>query len=142
MTAHEWLLQIRHLDRMICAKCAEKERIYELATDIVGRPPDGMPAARGSSSDRVSDAAVRLYAADEEIGRIVKKYMRKKEDIMRVIERLPADEYFVAHMHYVCGATFESIAEKMDKSVMQVYRIRKAALRRIEDMVPELKSDG
>lgn len=129
MDAEAWLDDIYKLDELIQAKRAERMRIWEAACGTVAGM-DGMPHAPGIS-DKVGNLAVKLADVDDAI----KQYEAERSAKIAVLERLPASEYGVLHREYIRGMTREKIAEEMDYSTVQVWRIKKRAMRRLEDLL-------
>ena len=139
----EWLLQIRRIDTMIDAKLAEKKRLREMASDITGKPYDGMPFTNtGQVSDKVADAVIRIVECEEQIDRLVEMYAQQKKEILCVLDVLPEREYRIMHLYYIIGETWEQIAQEVGYCETQVWRLKKSALRRLEGMLGVKKEDG
>lgn len=138
-----WLLQIRRLDVMIGAKLAEKRRLREMASDVTGKPYDGMPYTNtGQVSDKVAAAVIKIVECEEEIDRLVQMYAGQKNEILAVMEILPEREYRVIHSYYILGNTWEQVAEEVGYCETQVWRLKKSALRRLADALGDKKEDG
>lgn len=138
-----WLLQIRRIDTMIDAKLAEKKRLREMASDITGKPYDGMPFTHtGQVTDRVGDAVIRIVECEEQIDRLVEMYAEQKREILAVLDVLPEREYRIMHLYYIIGETWEQIAQEVGYCETQVWRLKKSALRRLESMLGAKKEDG
>lgn len=138
-----WLLQIRRIDTMIDAKLAEKKRLREMASDITGKPYDGMPHTNtGQVTDRVADAVVKIVECEEQIDRLVQMYAEQKTEILAVLDVLPEREYKIMHLYYIIGETWEQIAQEIGYCETQVWRLKKSALRRLEGILGAKKEDG
>lgn len=133
MDVIEWLSQIGKLNQMIDAKIAERDQIRLLATNTVGNL-DGMPHAPGIS-DKVGSLAVKLVALEADINALVDQYVDRRQEVVEVLERLPEREYGVLHRYYIRGMTWEQVAEDMGYCTTQVWRIKKAAIRLLENML-------
>lgn len=133
MNVIEWLSQIGKLNQMIDAKIAERDQIRMLATNTVGNL-DGMPHAPGIS-DKVGSLAVKLVALEADINALVDQYVDRRQEVVEVLERLPEREYGVLHRYYIRGMTWEQVAEDMGYCTTQVWRIKKAAVRLLENML-------
>lgn len=139
----EWLSGIRWLDMMIAAKLEEKRQLREMVSDITGKPYDGMPFTNtGQYSDKVAAAVIKIVECEEEIDRLVAMYVEQKNEILAVMEVLPAGEYQVMHSYYVLGNTWEQVADEVGKSGVQVWRLKNSALRRLADALGEKEEDG
>lgn len=141
--AEKWLMRIRRLDVMIDAKLAEKKRLREMAADVGGKPYDGMPFTNtGQVSDRVQEAVIKIITCEEEIDRLIELYKTQKEEILLMMEILPEREYQIMHLYYIMGETWESVAQQVGRSEVQVWRLKKSALRRLDAAIGAKKEDG
>ena len=123
-----WLERFAKLDELIEAKKAEMDRVQELACGTVGKA-DGMPHAPGIT-DKVGTLVVKLVTLDEEL----KRYSDQKDAMLDVLQMLPAAEYGILHREYVRYMTQEQIADDMNYSTVQVWRIKKNALNLLENI--------
>lgn len=138
-----WLSGIRRLDMMIAAKLEEKRRLREMASDITGKPYDGMPFTNtGQYSDKVAAAVIKIVECEEEIDRLVAMYAEQKNEILDVMEVLPEREYEVMHSYYILGNTWEQVADEVGKSGVQVWRLKNSALQRLAAALGEKEEDG
>lgn len=143
MDAEKWLLQIRKLDALIDAKIAERRRLWEIAADITGKPYDGMPITRtGLVSDKVGDSLMRIMECEEKIDDAIRRYTEKKEEIVGQLSVLPENEYRIIHLYYVMGWKWEDVAVKTGYCDSQVWRLKKSALRRLDEVLKAKKEDG
>ena len=131
MSVIAWLERFAKLDELIEAKKAEMDRVRELACNTVGKY-DGMPHAPGIS-DKVGSLAVKLITLDAEL----KKYSDQKDAMLDVLQMLPAAEYGVLHREYVRYMTQEQIGADMNYSTVQVWRIKKNALKLLATILKE-----
>jgi DNA-directed RNA polymerase specialized sigma subunit len=88
---------------------------------------DGMPHAPGVA-DKVGSLTVKLLSLEEEL----KKYDDQRNAMLDVLQMLPAAEYGVLHREYVRYMTREEIGADMKYSTVQVWRIKKKALKMLE----------
>lgn len=136
MNAQEWLEQVRKLDQLISAKLAERDRLKDMATDISPKPMDGMPFDnRGTVPRKMENAVVRLIDLANELNKLIDLYIDHKTKVVKALEQLPAKEYGVLHRYYIRGMTWEQVAEDMTYSTQQIWRIRKKALKNLEDVI-------
>lgn len=127
MNVVAWLEQIQKLDELIAAKRAERTRLRELAWNTVGSL-DGMPHAPGIA-DKVGSLAAKIADLDGDISR----YDEERREIIQALECLPSMEYGVIHREYVRGMKQEEIARDMGYSTVSVWRIKKRALKILEE---------
>ena len=125
-----WLEKVKKLDELISAKMAERDQLFALATSVTANM-DGMPHGSGIS-DKVGNTAVKLAQVAKEIDERVDAYINHKADILKALERLPANQYGALHRHYVLFMPWEEVAYDMDRSYMQVMRYRKKGLRNLQ----------
>lgn len=128
-----WLEQVRKLDELIEAKMAERERVRMLAVNTVGSM-DGMPHAPGIT-DKVGNLTVKLISLGEELDALIDEYVDRKQEVINVLETLPEREYGVLHRYYIRNMTWEEVADDMGYCSTQVWRIKKAAVRLLENML-------
>lgn len=133
MRADKFLGRVRRLDALIENKLSEKQRIMELATKVTPTLT-GMPRASGDQ-DKIGDAVARLIAVEREIDRAVDRLIDVRAEVVSLLETLPADEYNVLHKYYVQGIKIEAIAEGMERTERQVYRIKARALKRVQSIL-------
>jgi DNA-directed RNA polymerase specialized sigma subunit len=132
MDVQVWLEQIAKLDELINAKLAEREQVWAMATRMVSQEADGLPHAKGNISDPVGTGVVRLQMLEQEIDRLIDKYVDCKQQILKVLEKLSAKDYGVLHRYYIRHMTLEQIAEDMGYSRQQISKIKKKALENLE----------
>lgn len=138
MNAERWLEQVRKLDELIDGKMAERERLNELATCISPKMPDGMPFNNtGVVSQKMQNAVIEIVMLAQEIDRLIDKYVDYKKQVVSVLEKLPPREYGVLHRYYIRYMTWEQVAEDMGYCTRQVMRIRKKALRDLENVISD-----
>jgi DNA-directed RNA polymerase specialized sigma subunit len=136
MNVYKWLEQVRKLDELINAKIAERDRLIALATDVSAKPMDGMPYSNtGTVSQRMQNAVMNLIMLEQELGKIIDKYVDYKQEVVKVLEKLPDKEYGVLHRHYIRYMTWEQVAEDMGYSTTQVWRIKKNGLKILQHVI-------
>lgn len=136
MNVEKWLEGVKKLDELINAKLAERDRLEELATDISAKPFDTIPSGKtGTVSQKIQDAVIKLVMLSHEIDKIIDQYIDYKQEVINVIEKLPANEYGVLHRYYIRYMTQEQIATEMNYCTSQIWRIKKKALKNLEDAV-------
>lgn len=132
MDVQVWLEQIAKLDELINAKLAEREQVWAMATRMVSQEADGLPHAKGNISDPVGTGVVRLQMLEQEIDRLIDKYVDCKQQILKVLEKLSAKDYGVLHRCYIRYMTLEQVADEMGYSRQQISKIKKKALKNLE----------
>lgn len=109
MTAKDFLLQIRKLDKLIENKMAEAQQWREIANNT----SVDMSRERVQSSgnyDVTANAICTYLDLDAEIAKRLDELIAAKKDVLDVIEQLNATEYDVLHKIYVQGFTLQDVA--------------------------------
>lgn len=136
MTVCEWLNSVKKLDQLIEAKTEERERLIAIATDISAKPINGMPYDNtGTVPQKMANAVCALVDLERETEKLITHYIDTKQKIIAVIEQLPEKEYGVIHRYYIRGMTLEAIAEDMGYSTVQIWRIKKKALKSLSNVI-------
>ena len=132
MSVTEYLNKVRMFDELIDAKIAERDRLMDLATNVVPNM-DGMPHATGTS-DKVGNVAVKLATVTEDIDKLVDDYIDFKMEVCNALKKLPPMEYAVLHKHYVEGKSWNTVSRELGYSRMQIYRIKVKGLRNFQNV--------
>ena len=130
-----WLEQIKKLDELIQAKEFDIADVMAKATKMTASF-DGMPHG-GGVSDKVGDNAVKLADRHRDELNALKQ---QKQYIIDTLKMLPAKEYGILRRQYVMGMSQEQIAFDMNYCTVQIWRIRKKALKRLGGIL-EKKGD-
>ena len=128
----EWLEQVKKLDELIVAKEAERIQLWAMATKITPEMT-GMPHG-GGVTDKVGNIAVKLAQLAQETDAAWDRYIDQKAEVIRTLEKLPANEYGVLHRKYIRYMTQEAIAQDMGYSTVQIWRIEQSALDMLRNM--------
>lgn len=129
MDVYEWLDQVKKLDQLIDAKIAERDRLKALAANVSSKPIDGMPYSNTNVvSQTMQNAVINLIMLEGELDKLIDTYIDQKQSVLDVLEKLPDKEYGVIHRHYIRYMTWEQVAEDMNYSTTQVWRIKNNAI--------------
>lgn len=136
MNAERYLNQVRKLNQLIDAKIAERDRLNEIATDISPSPMDGMPHSNtGMVSRKMENAIINLIMMEQELDKLIDKYVDYKQEVVKLLETLPEKEYGVLHRYYIRYMTLEQIAEDMGYCRQQIWRLKKKGLQNLENVI-------
>lgn len=135
MTAREWLNRARYIDTEIDqlreTANAERERITKVTPSIGGS------TVSGSKDPHKFDEYAALQA---EIARMSRELSKTKRQILRTIRKLKDGRYRSLLIgYYVKGQTWERVAEEMNYSRSQIFRLHNAALSSIEPLIPKME---
>lgn len=136
MNAERYLNQVRKLDQLIDAKIAERDRLNEIATDISLSPMDRMPHSNTRMvSRKMENAIINLVMLEQELNKLIDKYVDYKQEVVKLLETLPEKEYGVLHRYYIRHMTLEQIAEDMGYCRQQIWRLKKKGLQNLENVI-------
>lgn len=134
MKAIEYLEQIEKLDTLIENKLFEKERWKCIALGTSANSGGERVQSSGSSA-KMEDAVHRYIEIEEEIDRIIGKYVDKKQEITDKIEQLPLEEYNLLHKRYVQFISLKECADIMGKSYSWVTHNHRKALKDLQNIL-------
>lgn len=138
MTAEKYLEQIKGIDAIIINKLKDHRRFIELATGIGGFS-DGERVKSSPNLQRGADSIGAYIDIEREIAEL----KRKRESIIKTIEKLPPVEYKILYMLYVEynedgeDYTFKELAYKFKKSYDFIKKRKRRALRILQTILDE-----
>ena len=129
MTAKEYLRQLWNLDREIEIKYRELEEL-RAQVGIKAQPdPNENVGHSGSTSDPVSDIAVRIVQMEHRINRKIDRLINLKRKITAQIDGMENRNYrMVLTCRYVLMQTWDDVAESVGYERRQCIRIHGMAL--------------
>jgi len=138
MTAREWLNRARYADREIKSLentiACERERITSITPKLGGN------TTSGSKDPHKFDHYVELL---DELEQKLNECYALKAETFAVIKRLRDPRYrSVLQAYYVRGCTWEQVAVELNYSFRQVVRLRKAAIKEVEQYIPSGAQDA
>ena len=155
VNVYEWLNEIKLLGELIDAKKAEVillintkitecRRIREKAEGISANM-DGMPHTSGAS-DKVGTLVGKLVdieaefneKIDESVSQLnkqIEEYEKLKADIIVALKKLPPKHFGVMYRRYILRMKNEAIAADMHYSTVQIWRIKKEAVKMLKDVI-------
>jgi DNA-directed RNA polymerase specialized sigma subunit len=128
MDLQKRLDELSEIAKQITKLQEEKERAFSSATSTTAKPMDGMSSYTGGVSRKVEVGGVKLAMIDDDLDKLLAEYDYKQALLIERMEMLPPKEFCVCYKYFVRGKTLEKIAEEMDYSTMQVWRIKKKAI--------------
>ena len=130
MTTKEYLNKLRTLDKQIDSKLEQIDRLRSLAervTTTLSFTPKGAGGA-----NRTDYCIERIWQLEKEVTEDIDRLVDMKSGIRGAIERVENDKYrLLLEYRYLCGNTWEQIAEKMRIDLRWVYRMHGRALQEI-----------
>ena len=130
MTNKEYHNKLRTLDKQIDSKLEQIDRLRSLAervTTTLSFTPKGAGGA-----NRTEYCIERIWQLEKEVTEDIDRLVDMKSGIRGAIERVENDKYrMLLEYRYLCGNTWEQIAEKMRIDLRWVYRMHGRALQEI-----------
>lgn len=135
MTAKEYLLQYREAVDDI--RCKRDELAVLLADATNMSPSPGGSHTPGSTSDKVGRKGAARADIEREIEDEVESARLLRRDIRQSISRVSSGTLRrLLTYRYICGCTWERVAEKLDMSYVHVvHRLHPKALCEIGDII-------
>lgn len=134
MTAKDFLLQIRKLDKLIENKMAEAQQWREIANNTSVDMSRERVQSSGSY-DVTANAICAYLDLDNEIARRLDELIAAKKDVLEVIEQLNATEYDVLHKIYVQGFTLQDVASLYNRRYEWATTTQGRALKHVQTIL-------
>lgn len=114
MTAKEWLMRARNMEKRIEALQEAKARIYDRAVSITARPHETPPSgSSGAPDDKIAGYAVASAVVEEQID----KLNEIRAEILQVIGRIDNNTVATALTdYYINGKSWGRIAREQNYS--------------------------
>ena len=132
MTVDEFFGQIEMLEALVQAKMVDYDRLWAIATKTTPGM-DGMPHGT-NITDKVGGIGARLADLSREINALIDS----KSELVKVMQKLPPNEYKALYRHYVLGMTWEAAAEDMYISPATIYRYREKGRENLKVIVNDI----
>lgn len=134
MDLQKQLDELSELEKQIIKLQEEKEQAFSSATSTTAKPMDGMSSYTGGVSRKVEVGGVKLAMIDDDLEKLLAEYNYKQTLLIEKIECLPVKEFCVCYKYFIRGKTLEKIAEELNYSTMQIWRIKKKAIELLRDI--------
>ncbi len=134
MTAKEWLMRARNMEKRIEALQEAKARIYDRAVSITVRPHETPPSgSSGAPDDKIAGYAVASAVVDEQLD----KLNEIRAEILQVVGKIEDNACAtLLTEYYINGKTWNEVAECMHYSFAHVTKVlHPKALREVENML-------
>ncbi len=127
MTAKNFLNQCYQIDKLIAC---DRNLIKKLeGLKAVGFDEKVQTSAKNSNEERNLKICELQEEIRAEINRLIETVKAVKDEIAKIEDK---DEKLILTMRYIEYAKWEKIAERMNYSLMQIYRIHNSALEHVE----------
>ena len=113
MTAKEYLLSIKQLERAIRLKKEEIEELRTLATSITVKTGEE-PVQTSGTSDKVGNIVAKIVDLQRELEDSVIVFLNKREECIAILDKMQdIDEYEVLYRRYMQDMKWEEVANVM-----------------------------
>ena len=119
--------------KMEAAELREIIGEIEAALFSPGVKLDGQPRAKGGKGGGMEDLVARKDQAVQDYEAKLAELLRDMRRIERAISGLPSVERRIIRRHYLSGQTWEAVADAESYSYVQIWRIKKRAIARLEN---------
>lgn len=134
MTTKEYLWQVDRLNSMIDNKLAE---IYQMKTLVcsISVTNESEKVKKTFNQDKMGDTIAKIVDMETETNKMIDDMLELKKKIIQQIEYIENTKYYdVLFCRYIRKMTYEKIAEKLNYSIVQVFRIHEKALEEFENL--------
>lgn len=134
MRAKDFLQSALKIDKMIENKMYEKSQWVAIATSTTANC-NGERVQSSGSKQKMADAVEKYMELEKEIDRYIDELVKKKNEIIKIIEQLPAVEYDLLHKIYIQGKTLYGFADENNKTYSSVTTLHGSALKKVQDIL-------
>lgn len=134
MRAKDFLQSALKIDKMIENKMYEKTQWMAIATSTTANC-NGERVQSSGSKQKMADAVEKYMELEKEIDSYIDELVDRKNEIIKIIEKLPAVEYDVLHKIYIQGKTLYDFAEENNKTYSSVTTLHGSALKKVQDIL-------
>ena len=128
MTAKEFLEQVRYVDQAIDSKLEQVQKLRNESTKATSLVSD-MPRSSSPNLQRLEDTIIKIIDLEHEINRDIDWLVDLKKAARVSINAMAnPEERLVLELRYLCYKAWPEIAEELDFSESNVYRLHGLAL--------------
>lgn len=135
MKAKEYLRRVVKINMMINNKMYESLQWKSIALGTTAPTTGERVQSSSSSKSKMADAMDKYIDIQAEINADIDKLIAAKQEIIGVIEQLPAMEYDVLHKVYIQLKTFDVVAVESDHSYSWVTTVHGRALKHVQELL-------
>ena len=133
MNPREYLLQLRLLRKTIDSNVDEINKLRSLCSAVPTTDFSKEKVSGGEQSDKIATLVSKIIDLENEIQAEIDEAVDLEREIRTVINRQENEaERLLLKLRYIDFNTWEEVAEKMNYSVMQIWRIHNSALKNLD----------
>ena len=128
MTGKEFLNSILESRRILDGKLEKFKHLQAMATKITGAI-SGTPTVSDKNFSRIESAVVNALQQSDDVTDEVTNYFNLYQQAEMLVAKVPTiDERLILNYRYLCGNSWQKIADKMQVSLRYVYQLHGNAL--------------
>ena len=136
MTTRDYFKRALDAERRIRYLWKRRQHLEELATGNTTFTSGGIHATSGNHS-KIEQAVVSIVDLDRALEKEFTQYKKIVGEAEQVINSLPTERYRnLLYNRYLCGMSFEQIAEAMNYSTRHILRMHGEALLEASHYIP------
>ena len=132
--AKKYLQQVSKLNKLIENKMIEKAQWQAMATST-GTFSEGERVQSSGNQQKMETAVCRCVDIERELDECIDRYIDTKNEVIRMIEQLPAIDYDVLHKIYIQGKQLADVATLYDRAYSWATTVHGRALKAVQDML-------
>ena len=125
------LRDVRHCQLRTIALCARAEKYREMAMRATGRT-DAIRVSGTNDRSKVEKYILELWDVHNELQKEISKLMERSRAAEKLIETIRDDRHrTVLQLRYLCGMTWDDIAERLHFTLRWVHKLHKEAIEKL-----------
>lgn len=134
VNAKAFLNEIRKIEKQIENKQAERMQWRDIALNITGRY-DGERVNSSGDPNKMANAVINSVDIEREIDECIVRLYKRRQEIIKVIEQLPINDYDLLYKVYVQGVSFQEIADEKGCTYSNITTLHGMALKRVKKIL-------
>ena len=130
MNAKAFLSEIKKIEKQIENKQAERAQWRDIALNITGNY-DGERVQSSGNPHKLENAVINAVDIEREIDECIVRLYKRRQDIIKVIEQLPINDYDLLYKVYVQGVSFQEIADEKGCTYSNITTLHGMVLKRV-----------
>ena len=132
--------QIEKLNKLIDNKLIEAEQWKAMAQKVTATN-DGERVQCSGNQQKMAEAIHKYLAIQEEVDREIDALVEKKQEIIKVIEQLPVQEYDLLHMVYIQQIPLAEVAKRKNKDKRTLESLHGRALAKVQEIIDKHRKE-
>lgn len=138
VTAKRFLQKVKKLDALIKNKLIEKQQWEEVAYSITAQS-GGERVQTTADPQRMASAIEKYIDIEREINESIQKLHDARNEVLAVIEKLPADEYDFLHAVYIQHKSLVDVAAEKHYTYSWATTMHGRALTNVQRIIDRIQ---